>query len=136
MMNEPIELPDPRQLAEEIRRRRAELDQCRPCSKSPTLPRNISESIRADAARVAATKGLPPMSDVPVIQIHGVYTLRTAAELLSLKSSCLPRECRLGRLKYSKRGGRVLFLGSWLIEWVERGEVTRQRHAHTRNGKA
>jgi hypothetical protein len=66
------------------------------------------------------------MSKPVVIAPNAVYTLQTLSETLGLKPGCLPRECRLQRLRYCKRGGRVLFLGSWVLEWLEAGEVVRE----------
>jgi hypothetical protein len=37
----------------------------------------------------------------------------------------LPREFRKKRLRYAKRAGRVWVLGSWVLEWLEAGEVKR-----------
>jgi hypothetical protein len=65
------------------------------------------------------------VKDIPLIDPHAVYTLDSLTEALRLKRGCLPRECRLRRLRFGKRGGRVYFLGSWVLEWLRDGEVKR-----------
>jgi hypothetical protein len=55
-----------------------------------------------------------------------VYDLEAARLALDLKKGCLPREIRLGRLRASKRGGKVFILGAALLAWLQDGEVRRQ----------
>jgi hypothetical protein len=57
------------------------------------------------------------------IRADAVYSLQQAAAVLGLAKGCLPREIRLGRLRVSKRAGRIMILGRWLLEWVESGEL-------------
>jgi hypothetical protein len=71
---------------------------------------------------------------IPVIDPRAVYTIQSLTQTLSLKPGTLPRELRLGRLRYSKRAGRVMILGCWALEWVASGEV--RRHAKAGNGAA
>jgi hypothetical protein len=54
-----------------------------------------------------------------------VYNLKAATELLGVRQNTLPREIRLRRLRASKRGGRYFILGSWLLQWLEAGEIRR-----------
>jgi hypothetical protein len=56
-------------------------------------------------------------------------------ESLSLNASTLRREVRLRRLRAGKRAGKLYFLGSWVLEWLESGELVRAR-AHAGNGQA
>jgi hypothetical protein len=63
----------------------------------------------------------------PIIDANAVFTLETARTALDLKRNCLPREIRKGRLRATKRAGRYFILGSWVLEWLEQGEVRRQR---------
>jgi hypothetical protein len=63
----------------------------------------------------------------PVIHPDAVFTLETAREALGLAETTLPREARLGRLRVSKRAGKILILGAWLLEWVRTGEATRRK---------
>jgi predicted DNA-binding transcriptional regulator AlpA len=67
----------------------------------------------------------PPARTPPTIDPHGVYDLITARATLQLAKGCLPREIRLGRLRASKRAGKVFILGAWLLGWIEGGEVRR-----------
>jgi hypothetical protein len=77
-------------------------------------------------------------SEPHVIDPHAVYTLESARTALGLAKACLPREIRLGRLKVAKRAGRYFVLGSWLLAWIEDGEIKRgQRKPSTEvNGVA
>jgi hypothetical protein len=65
---------------------------------------------------------------VPVIEPRAVFTIEQARETLRLAKNCLPREIRLGRLRVSKRAGKYLILGRWLLEWVEGGELSRKHN--------
>ncbi len=68
-----------------------------------------------------------PANDVPEVRPLAVYTLDSAAALLGLAPTCLPRAVRAGQLRVSRRGGRYFVLGKWLIEWLEGGTRTRRR---------
>jgi hypothetical protein len=74
------------------------------------------------------------MSDLPIIQPTAVYTIASLTTALALRPGTLPRELRLGRLRYSKRAGKVWILGAWALEWLEAGEV--KRRAGAVNGAA
>jgi hypothetical protein len=52
-----------------------------------------------------------------------VYDLEAARTALGLTKTTLSRELRLGRLRCSKRAGRIYVLGEWLLEWLRAGEV-------------
>jgi hypothetical protein len=60
-----------------------------------------------------------------VIQPNGLYSLQAAAQLLhdhlGIRRTCLRREAKLRRLKVSKRSGRLVTTGQWLLEWVHAG---------------
>src|SRR5262249_46210143 len=64
---------------------------------------------------------------VTVIHPTSIYDLQSAREAVGMSRGCLPREIRLGRLRAAKRGGKILILGSWLLEWIRTGEVRRGR---------
>lgn len=66
---------------------------------------------------------------VHVIKSTAVYTLETARAALGLARACLPREIKLGRLRVARRGGKYMILGSWLLSWIEGGEIVRQSPA-------
>jgi hypothetical protein len=66
---------------------------------------------------------------VPVIHPQSVFGIEDARATLRLAKNCLPREIRLGRLRVSKRAGRYLILGQWLLEWIAAGELPRRKPA-------
>jgi hypothetical protein len=82
------------------------------------------------------TNADPAARPAPVIHPHQLFTLPQAAEALGLPPSTLPRECRLGRLRYSLRGGQRWVLGEWLLRWVKAGEVQRGKRRRLRPAAA
>ena len=69
---------------------------------------------------------LPAEQPCPfVIASTGVYRPRDLAAGLRVPLSGILREIRAGRLRASRRRGRLLVLGSWALAWVEAGEVRR-----------
>jgi hypothetical protein len=64
-----------------------------------------------------------------VIVRSAVYDLAQARVALGLAKATLGREIRLGRLRVSKRAGKYLILGRWLLAWIESGEVRRHKPA-------
>jgi hypothetical protein len=68
------------------------------------------------------------VTPAPVIDQQTVYTLHSLTDLLGLKKGTLPREMRLGRLRYAKRAGRVYVLGEWVLAWLRAGEVLPPRN--------
>ena len=64
---------------------------------------------------------------IPTIRPTAVFGLEQARVTLGLAKNCLPREIRLGRLRVSKRAGRYLILGEWLLEWIKAGELPRRQ---------
>jgi hypothetical protein len=62
----------------------------------------------------------------PIIDPKAVFTIEQARNALQLAKNCLPREIRLGRLRVSRRAGKYLILGAWLLEWIEAGELPRR----------
>jgi hypothetical protein len=77
-----------------------------------------------------------------VIVPTAVYDLVQARAALGLARGTLRREIRLRRLRVSARGGKRYILGSWLLQWLEAGELphpSASGHAllaGDRNGKA
>jgi hypothetical protein len=55
-----------------------------------------------------------------------VYRPPHLAEALGVPLSGILRDIRAGRLRTSKRRGRLLILGSWVLAWLEAGEVRRK----------
>jgi hypothetical protein len=48
---------------------------------------------------------------------------------LGIPLSGIMRDIRGGKLKASKRRGRLFILGAWVLAWLEDGEVRRRRHS-------
>ena len=49
---------------------------------------------------------------------------------LGLSASALARARRSGRLKFTRQGRRVFYLGSWIVEWLKaEGERREVEHA-------
>jgi hypothetical protein len=42
---------------------------------------------------------------------------------LGIPDSVLAKARREGRLRFTRQGRRVLYLGRWLLEWLERASV-------------
>jgi hypothetical protein len=74
----------------------------------------------------AAPPPAPPPA-VRVIPSDAVFHLGELQAVLCLPQHTLKREARLGRLRVARRAGRLWTLGRWVQEWLERGEVKRNR---------
>jgi hypothetical protein len=85
---------------------------------------NNHAEARATAHRVA-----------PVVDPNCILTIDQARHVLGLAKGCLPREVRLGRLRVSRRAGRHFVLGRWLLEWIEGGELRRDKRTAGEDGK-
>jgi hypothetical protein len=82
----------------------------------------------------AEAPGPLAVAGVHVVHPGAVYFVDQLQGLLRLRKSTVRREVREGRLRVSKRVGRYYVLGSWLLEWLERGEVHRHGHGTCANG--
>jgi hypothetical protein len=58
-----------------------------------------------------------------VIHPNAVYSREDLQRILKLRPSTIRREVRKGRLKVAKRSGRYYFLGAWVLEWLETGQI-------------
>src|SRR5262245_56021186 len=77
-------------------------------------------------ARAIAPGGETGVVKTPhVIHPNAVFGKQALRDLLGVTDNTLAREIRLGRLRVSKRAGRYFFLGKWVLEWLELGEVRR-----------
>jgi hypothetical protein len=65
----------------------------------------------------------------PRIDRDAIYTDGDLRLLLGLTSAALARARRLGHLRHSRQGHRVLHRGHWVIDWLERDadRVLRER---------
>jgi hypothetical protein len=50
---------------------------------------------------------------------EAVYHDGQARLLLGVTGATMARARREGRLRYTRQGNRVLYLGSWLLDWLE-----------------
>ena len=87
------------------------------------------------------TKANKPADALPIVQPHvilptAVYTGRQLQAALGLRSSTVRREVRMGRLRISKRSGKYLILGSWILDWIEAGELKRRQSARLIAGES
>lgn len=57
------------------------------------------------------------LSPVP-IDPAAVYDDSAVVLALDLPSATLARARREGRLRYTRQGRRVLYLGQWLLDWL------------------
>lgn len=65
----------------------------------------------------------------PAINPDAVYHDGDARLVLGLTDAAMRRARRDGRLKHTRQGNRVLYLGRWLLDWLEAeaGEVSREQ---------
>jgi hypothetical protein len=75
------------------------------------------------------------LAAVHVIHPNAVYTPEQARLVMGMTKSTVSREVRLARLRISRRGGRYLILGSWLLQWVRQGEMKRAQSSQAVNGE-
>jgi hypothetical protein len=66
---------------------------------------------------------------IHVVDPRAVYSRDQAREALGLRENSLGREIRAGRLRVAKRCGRYFILGSWILDWLEAGIVSRGKPA-------
>jgi hypothetical protein len=59
------------------------------------------------------------VADTLLIDPDRVYTEGAVALALDLPLATLARARREGRLRFSRQGRRVLYLGKWLLTWLE-----------------
>jgi hypothetical protein len=71
----------------------------------------------------------PTTPAIVAIPPNSIMSLERASAVLALPPSCLPREARLGRLRTSRRAGRLWTTGAWLLAWIASGETTCRRRA-------
>jgi hypothetical protein len=61
------------------------------------------------------------------IEPDGIYSPTALARLLQeaveMRPSCVRREIKLRRLRAAKRGGRLILLGRWILEWLAAGQL-------------
>src|SRR5438445_13481966 len=78
----------------------------------------------ANGQAAAVTRAAPPM--VHVVDPRGIYFLDDVCRIFRLPASGVRRAIRRQGLRVSRRGGRHVFLGRWLLQWIELGELPRR----------
>jgi hypothetical protein len=74
--------------------------------------------------RKVEAKPAPP-TVITIIDPNAVLDASHVQALLGLRKSSLRREIREKRLRVAKRCGRHFFLGRWILEWIEGGELAK-----------
>jgi hypothetical protein len=71
-----------------------------------------------------------------VVQPNGVYRPEDLSLSLGIPLSGIRRDIRSGKLRASKRRGRLFVLGEQVLDWLRAGEVRRRKTAGKNNGTA
>jgi hypothetical protein len=53
------------------------------------------------------------------IDTHSVYDDGAVLLALDIPTATLARARRTGRLRYTRQGRRILYLGQWLLDWLQ-----------------
>jgi len=56
-----------------------------------------------------------------------IYDVTSATAALGFGETTLLRAIRGNELRASRRGGRYLIMGSWLLDWIAAGATTKAR---------
>ena len=79
-----------------------------------------------EARPTASGQAVLPTPAVRSIPDDAVFTLTELQAVLGLPRHTLRREARLGRLRTSRRAGRLWSTGEWVRQWLQAGEVKRR----------
>lgn len=63
------------------------------------------------------------MASSLLIERTAIYDDGAIALALDIRLSTLARARREGKLRYTRKGNRVLYLGAWILEWMNDGLV-------------
>ena len=63
------------------------------------------------------------MSGSVLIDPNGIYDDDAVFRALEVSASVLSRARREGRLRFTRKGRRVFYLGRWLLDWFEADAV-------------
>jgi hypothetical protein len=68
---------------------------------------------------------------ITAIQIdpNGIYDDTRLYGVLEVSASTLAKARRGGRLRYCRQGKRILYLGSWVLAWLEADARQEERRA-------
>jgi hypothetical protein len=64
------------------------------------------------------------------IEVGAVYSPRQLRFFLGLAKSTIAREIKHGRLRVARRGNKYYFLGQWLLQWLQDGELPPRREGN------
>lgn len=63
------------------------------------------------------------MLDTITIQPTGVYSTDDLCAMLDVSPETLAYARRLGELKATRKGRRIIYLGEWVLAWLREPEV-------------
>lgn len=63
------------------------------------------------------------------INPQGLYTDAALFEGLGLRRNSLEKARRSGALRFTRRGGRILYLGQWIQDWITGAEEASRTEA-------
>jgi hypothetical protein len=66
-----------------------------------------------------------------LIDPAAVYDDGAVVLTLDLSSATLARARRDGRLRFTRKGRRVLYMGQWLLDWLAEAPLAAERQAAT-----
>ncbi len=61
------------------------------------------------------------------IDPKAVYDDSALSVALGVSPESLARARQTGELRHTRKGRRILYLGQWILEWIERGAIERSR---------
>jgi hypothetical protein len=61
-----------------------------------------------------------------IIYPEGIYDDTTLCDWLGVSLQVLGRARKSGELRFSRKGSRNLYMGSWVLRWIEEGSVSRE----------
>lgn len=67
-------------------------------------------------------------TDTIRLEPHSIYDDALLSAALTVSAATLARARRDGRLRYTRQGRRILYLGQWVLDWLQadaRQEVRR-----------
>lgn len=69
------------------------------------------------------------MTSPALIDPAAIYDDGAVVTALDIPSTALIRARRAGRLRYTRQGRRVLYLGRWVLDWLEADGRREAAHA-------
>lgn len=62
------------------------------------------------------------MSGPHTIELEGLYDDKALGRLLGLRPGSLARARKAGELRFTRRGGQILYFGRWVTAWLAADE--------------